>query len=168
LSEHAAPTIAIDTDDEEEPQREQKTGMLPSVLHPHLLFTPQVHIDFTNPATFLVKAKTTTAIAKTSKTPVVPGGPLATLSSHVLMQVAAVKPTAALKPAKLVPDSNSESESSDDSEEHDVSDSGAPNAEEFVIEVRLPMSYNMYFLFIIEYTGPAYHREEDEAGSHRL
>ncbi|KAJ7787064.1 hypothetical protein B0H14DRAFT_2629776 [Mycena olivaceomarginata] len=117
---HAAPTIDINTDDEEEPQRQQKT----------------VHINFTNPATFSVKAKTKTtmAVSKTPKTPVAPGGPLAMLSSHFLMQVKAVKPTVALKPAKLVPDSNSESKSSDDSEEHNVSDSGAPNVEEFVIE----------------------------------
>ncbi|KAJ7342730.1 hypothetical protein DFH08DRAFT_811073 [Mycena albidolilacea] len=47
---HAAPTIAIDTDDEE-PKPKQKT----------------VHIDFTDPATFPGKAKTTT-ISKTSKT----------------------------------------------------------------------------------------------------
>ncbi|KAJ7804029.1 hypothetical protein B0H14DRAFT_3486784 [Mycena olivaceomarginata] len=75
--------------------------------------------DEDEPQQKTVKAKTKTA-TKASKTPVVP--------------VKAVKPTAALKPAKLVPDSNSESESSDDSEEHNVSDAGAPNAEEFLIE----------------------------------
>ncbi|KAJ7347281.1 hypothetical protein DFH08DRAFT_809039 [Mycena albidolilacea] len=48
------------------------------------------------------------------------------LFSHVLRQVKAVKPTAAIKPTKLVPESNSE--------EHNVSDEGAPNAEEFLIE----------------------------------
>ncbi|KAJ7712785.1 hypothetical protein B0H14DRAFT_3637376 [Mycena olivaceomarginata] len=93
--------------------------MLSLLLPLHLQFTFQVHIDFTNPVTFSVKAKTKTA-TKASKIPVVP--------------VKAVKPTATLRPAKLVPDSNLESKSSDDSEEHNVSDAGAPNAEEFLIE----------------------------------
>jgi hypothetical protein len=146
-TEHAAPAIAIDTDDEDEPQ--QKTGMLSLLLPLHLQFTFQVHIDFTNPVTFSVKAKTKTA-TKASKTPVVPGGLLTYYAAHPCSYpLKAVKRTAALKPAKLVPDSNSESESSDDSEEHNVSDAGGPNAEEFLIEVRLLILYNIY-LFIIQ------------------